>query len=405
MLLIGGVCGSLTAAVVLDRIGRKLIILLTSIPFLLSWIMIAFANTSTLLMVARFIAGISDGLIFCSLPVYLAEIADPKFRGFIGSNITVANLFGVFIVNIIGSYLGIKKTALICSVAPLLSLVTFIWMPESPYYLIMKGDFDQARRSLSFFRRQEEVDSELQRLTAAVEEQTKNTGRCLDLFTVKSNRKAVYIVMGTRLGQQFSGAVSIMLYSQIIFEGIGDDISPKTASIVYMGVQLLVSFICTMFVDRIGRRPLLIVSLIGATITLLIEGCYFYIKEKTEIDVSSFSLIPAIALIFSVIMFSTGLYTIPLLLIGEMFPTNVKAFAVSFSDIYFCIVATMAIKFFQLTKDYFGLYIPFFVSCVSNILTLIFVIVFVPETKGKTLEEVQEILKGDRRRNCKRPVV
>ncbi|KAF2884943.1 hypothetical protein ILUMI_21220 [Ignelater luminosus] len=405
MLLVGGVCGSLTAAIILDRLGRKLIILFTSIPFFISWIIIAFANSASLIMVARFIAGISDGLVFCSVPVYLAEIAEPKLRGFIGSSITVACLFGMLLVNIIATHLSIKMTALVCSVFPLLLLVTFIWMPESPYYLIMKGKFAQARHSLTFFRRQEEVDDELKRLTTAVGEQNRNTGRYLDLFTVKSNRKAVYIVMGTRFGQQFSGAIAIMLYVQMIFKEIGDDISPITASIVYLGVQLLISFICTMFIDRIGRRPLLIASLIGTIITLFIEGCYFYIKDKTNIDVRSFSLIPVITLILFEIMFSLGLHTIPLLLTGEMFPTNVKAFAVSFLDIYFCIISTIAIKLFQLTKDYFGLYIPFFVSCVCDILTLIFVMTFVPETKGKTLEEVQEELKGNGKQNCKRSVV
>ncbi|KAF2887933.1 hypothetical protein ILUMI_18240 [Ignelater luminosus] len=258
MLLIGAVCGSLMAAVILDRLGRKLTILLTSIPFFLSWILTAFANTATLLMVARFIAGISEGLIFCSVPVYLAEIAEPKIRGFIGSSITVANLFGMLLVNIIGSYLNIKTTALICSTVPVLLLVTFIWMPESPYYLIMKGNFDQARHSLTFFRKQDEVEGELKKLTIAVKEQNRNTGRYLDLFTVKSNRKAVYIMMGIRFGQQFSGSVAIMLYAQIIFEGIGDDImSPITASTVYLGVQLLISIICTIntegYSDKFGN--------------------------------------------------------------------------------------------------------------------------------------------------------
>lgn len=396
MLLPGAFSGSVLGGLLLDRIGRKYVILLTSIPFIISWIMIAYARSLTILLVARYLAGISDGLICCSVPIYFGEIADPKIRGLLGSAVSVAWIFGILVTNVLGSYLTIADTALISLIIPLLLLLTFPFIPESPYYLLMKGKVEDARDSLMIFKGTNDIEDELNRLKEAVEEQNRNTGKYLDLFTVKSNRKALYIMMGSRGAQQFSGTIAIIFYAQIIFKEAGDSISPAVASIIYFSVQLVLSGVCSVIVDKTGRKPLMIISVIGTGLALFTEGMYFCLKNTTDIDVSRYSLIPVVALITCVIMFALGLQTIPVILLGEIFPTNVKAFAISFSDIYFAIITTTVSKFFQVTKDNFGMHVPFFAFTGCCVLGLLFTLFYLPETKGKTLEEIQEELKSEK---------
>ncbi|KAG5875056.1 hypothetical protein JTB14_026187 [Gonioctena quinquepunctata] len=395
MPLLGAVVGSLVAAVVVDILGRKKIILLSTFPFFAAWIMVAFSRSVTLVYIARLIAGVADGFVFIAVPMYIGEIAEPRIRGLLGTSLPVTWIFGILLINIIGFYLSITTTALVSSILPVVALITFIWMPESPYYYVMKGKQNEAKKSLQIFRGLQDVDSDLNRISHAIKTQMSNTGKCLDLITVKSNRKAVYVMMVVRAAQQLSGTTAIAFYTQPIFIESGNGISSEVATIIYFSVQLVLSIFSSSIVDIAGRRPLLIISGIGSVITLSIEATYFYLQSAVGLDLTGFSWIPVVALIAFVIMFSVGLQTVPLLMLGELFPANVKAFALSFADIYFAVLATIISKFFQIMKDSFGMYVPFYAFAAFSLIGVIAIAIFVPETKGKTLEEIQMYFKGE----------
>ncbi|KAF2892688.1 hypothetical protein ILUMI_13485 [Ignelater luminosus] len=396
MSLLSSTFSAVISALVLDVIGRKKTILLSCIPNLIAWIMIGFAESVTVILGARFLAGLSDGLVFCALPMYLGETADPKVRGILGSTVTLAWITGILLINIIGSYLSISTTAFISIAFPVLCLITFVWMPESPYYLIMKANVEQARKNLQLLKLTDDVEPHVERITKAVKDQHTNSGRYLDLFTVKSNRRAFGNALILRGAQQFSGTAAITFYAQIIFEEAGEStaFSASEASMIYFAVQLVLCACCSRIVDKIGRKPLLIFSIIGAGIALFAEGSYFLALDKADINLDNFTWIPLVALIFYVIAFSFGMQTIPALMLGELFPTNVKAFALCLAFIYYAVVATLVSKFFQITKDSLGLFVPFYAFVGCCIVGLIFIIFFVVETKGKTLEEIQDELKG-----------
>ncbi|XP_023310089.1 facilitated trehalose transporter Tret1-like [Anoplophora glabripennis] len=400
MPLLGGILGALIVGVTVDILGRKKTIILTTFPFFAGWIMVAFCKSAVLLYMARFLAGVADGWAFTAVPMYIGEIADPRIRGLLGSGVSVTWIFGILLINVIGSYLSVTVTALVSSLLPVLTLVTFIWMPESPYYLLMRGKTNEAKKSLQILRGLGDVDSELNRLTVAVKEQTSNSGKFLDLFTVKSNRKAVFISMVLRASQQLSGTTAIIFYTQHIFKEAGDDISPELATLIYFSVQLFLTMLCSSIVDRTGRRPLLIASITGSGVVLFIEGTYFYLKSNTDLDVAQYSFVPVAALIAFVVLFSLGMQSIPILMLGELFPANVKAFALCLADIYFCVLATIVSKCFQIMKDSFGLYVPFYMFTVSCMIGCTCIVLFIPETKGKTLEEIQMHLRGEKIRDA-----
>ncbi|KAJ8954034.1 hypothetical protein NQ318_004327 [Aromia moschata] len=394
MPLLGAVIGALTAANIVDYFGRKKTIIATAVPFFITWIMIAFAKSVVVLHIARLLAGVADGVTFTVVPIYIGEISDARVRGMLGSSCSVMWIVGFLLINIIGSYMSISDTAMVSSVVPILAFLTFMWMPESPYYLLMRDRVKEAKESLRKFRRVDDVDDEIDRMLTSIQTETKSKGRLLDLFLVKSNRKAVIIVAGLRGFQQFSGTTAITFYAQSIFKEAGDDISPHHASMIYFSVQLLMTMVSSCIVDRAGRKPLLMISMAGSAFMLFLEGTYFYVRSQTPIDTSSFGFVPVVVLIGFVIIFSLGMQSIPILMLGELFPTGVKAYALCFADVYYSLVATVASKFLQVMKDNYGTYFAFYGFTIFSVIGLLFIIFFVPETKGKNLEEIQEYLRG-----------
>lgn len=130
--------------------------------------------------------------------MYLGEISDAKVRGLLGSSCSFMWIFGFLLINTIGSYLNITKTAIVSSLVPVICFFTFIWMPESPYFLLMRNRIEDAKCSLRRFRGIQNVDDEISRMKSSINTKSKNTGKFLDLFLIKSNRRAVYIVAGLR---------------------------------------------------------------------------------------------------------------------------------------------------------------------------------------------------------------
>lgn len=392
--LIGGIFGACLAGFACDILGRRKLILISSVPFFASWVMIAVANSSILLYIARLIAGFNDGLSFTAVPMYLSEIAEPQIRGFLASILPVSIVAGLLFVNILGNYLPMDTTAIIASVIPILLLVTFYYMPESPYFYLIKNRIQEAEESLKLLRGVDNVDEELNRLATAVKEQNLNKGKYLDLFTVKSNRKAILVALSLRGIQQLSGVTAFIFYCKTIFQEADEFLSPNVGTILYFTVQLIISSIASIIVDFSGRRPLLLISTFGTALTLLLNATYLYIKNCTDLDISHLNFLPIVAMILFVVIFSLGLTTVPLLIIGELFPTNVKAFALCTIDIYYSVVATAVSQYFHWTNTMYGMHVPFYTFSASCFLAVFYIYVFVPETKGKTLEDIQRELRG-----------
>ncbi|KAF5297385.1 hypothetical protein FQR65_LT01316 [Abscondita terminalis] len=390
--LIAGPCGAITAGLTLNIFGRKPILICSSITFFVSWLMLAFVGTLTELLVLRFVAGFADGLIFGTTPIYLAEIVDKQIRGFFCSFISIVFIIGVLIINVLGTYLSIRDSSLISATLPIAFLLIFVWMPESPNYLLLKGDTESARKCLEKLRGSTEVDSELEDIAKSVEEEAAVT--FFHLFTSKTHRRSLLVVMGMRGGQQLSGFVAIIFYAQTVFQDATDIISPLMSVVILYSVQITFSIASSLLVDKLGRRPLLITSIITTAIALLIEGTYFYLRDAKYIEMKEAQWVPVGSLILFMVAYSIGLQIIPLFIVGEIFPTNLRPHAAAFSDVYYFLFAFVASKFFQVTKDAFGMYVSFFTFSACSVIGLVIIICFVPETKNKTLHEIQLELKS-----------
>lgn len=196
MPLIGKMFGSLINGVMNDVIGRKNTVAFSSFNVIAAWLTIGLATTPSVMLVGRFVGGISEGLSFNAVPMYLGEIASPNVRGLLASLCPVSRVFGILLIYILGAYLPLHVVAFASITIPVIYLVTFIRIPESPYYYLIRGDVTEAVRSLQKLRGQEDVIEELARISSAVKEQNEVRRNLLDVFKVKSNRKGFLICCG-----------------------------------------------------------------------------------------------------------------------------------------------------------------------------------------------------------------
>jgi hypothetical protein len=195
---VGDIFGNIFSFLLVDYIGRKATILLIGVPQIVSMTMIYLSSYSiVLLYVARFIGGISEGACFTILPIYICEVAEPRIRGLLGASFSLSLILGVLTANIVGSYYSIYTSAVIFLACSAVFLVLFSFMPESPFYLIMKNRIQESRSSLQKLRASKTVEAELDSLVSDVTRQMCERGRFSDLVTIKSNKMAV-IVMAIR---------------------------------------------------------------------------------------------------------------------------------------------------------------------------------------------------------------
>lgn len=185
------------------------------------------------------------------------------------------------------------------------------------------------------------------------------------------------------------GTTALTCYGKSIFEESSGFISPTAGIIIFHIVQLLMCLLSSFLVDDYGRRPLLIISLSLTAVTLFVNTTYLFVKDCTDIKIEEYDFISFTALLAFIVVFSIGLQTIPFIVLGEIFPTNVKAFAACFLDIIVCVVNAVVLEVFFSTFIEYGMHIPFLIFTICSCIGLVFVIYIVPETKGMSLEEIQ----------------
>lgn len=380
-----------------DVIGRKSSVLLVAVPQLISWILVGVAKTVWVFYLARLVAGIGDAALFATIPIYVCEIAEPRVRGTWGNIVAISIYVGIFLINVIGAYYDIVTTAIICGCFPVLHVLLFCFMPESPYYLLMKNKEEEARDALRILRWRIDVDEELVSLKTDVARQVSETGTMKELFTIVSNRKALIMCLLIRVAQQFSGLPAYEVHTQYMFEEAGGDISEKTSAIILSGVLALSVGLSAFIVEKFGRKPLTIFSCFGCGIILAIETVYFFITQYEIFDTSSFGWLPLVGMLVYIVVCSTGIGILPTLILGEIFSASIKGNATSVMNIALAVCLLAVPKLFHSLVYQFGISAPFCFFTICCFASGIFSCFYVVETKGKTLEEIQQELKGNRK--------
>ncbi|CAH1106550.1 unnamed protein product [Psylliodes chrysocephalus] len=398
---LGSVIGTVLAGIIAEKLGRKKTLIIFSTPFFFCYLIIANASEVFIFYITRLILGLASGCVLGLLPSYVGEISENSNRGSLGSVFGIMNSLGHFLAFAVGPLVSIKTFAYILMIPVTLFFVTFIpFVPESPYHFLSKDNTKAAGKSLKKIRCDGNFEKELLCLQDIVKDAKDNKVTLRDLFSSAATKKGLLVCCGLFFFQQSLGIGVVLTYLQPILEASGNAVPSNVASLLIGIVQVISCTAATFVVDSLGRKILLHISSAGCSISLFALGSYFILNENNY-NLESVFWLPLASLISYYIFFNFGYATIPWSLCGELFAINVKSLCASFASCLCLIFSFLVTLCFPPLRDAFGMGGVFCVFSALGVLASIFVILFVPETKGKSFLEIQDELSGKQKNNTK----
>ena len=392
----GCVFGALFSGALSDKYGRKKVLLLSGLLFTLSALGSAVPDNLTQFVMARFIGGLGVGSASMLSPLYISEIAPAKIRGMLVTLYQLAIVFGINIIYIVNYLianthdqvwnvqLGWRYMLGSEGIPAILFFILLFFVPESPRWLVKENRSDEALKILNKINGPEETHRILKEIKEAVNEEK---GSFLDLFK-PGIRKAMVVGSVLALFSQVTGINAIIYYAPEIFKQVGFGSESALFQTMIIGfVNMLFTLVAIRFIDYWGRRTLLIWGISGMVSCLLGMGMFFYF----EFTSGSLLLLFILGFIAS---FASSLGPIPWVLISEIFPTKTRGTAMSFSIVILWLGVVLITQFFPVLLSLFGGAFTFWIFMINALILLIFTLIFIPETKQKTLEEIQEIWKS-----------
>ncbi|VEN62818.1 unnamed protein product [Callosobruchus maculatus] len=394
VLMIGACCGLPVTMYLVDKIGRKKSLLVSASTTFTAWVIMAIARRIEWIYVARFFSGMAGDMAFVAAPMFIAEIADQKIRGFLSSLIYIMMLTGILLLYCVAPFVPIWVPCVIGLTINAIGILVFSFQPDSPYYLLYKNRPDEAKRALRRLRQREDVESEFRDISSAIGRQKGEKGRFQDLVLVDSNRKALVIMVMLNSSQHMS-SISVMLMNlhSILEEAGAVYVAASTGAIIFSATMFCAAMSASLAIDNFGRKFLLCCSGVCAGLCLLTIAIYFTLKNN-GVEVLHVSWLPLLMVMLYAASFKFGIGLVPVVLTAELFPARVKAIGMTLSDLCYVGFAVITLQIYHGLKNAFGIHVPFYIFACSCFCTVIFTIFYIPETKGKTLEEIQMILKG-----------
>ncbi|CAG4967342.1 unnamed protein product [Parnassius apollo] len=402
LLPVGAIFGPFIGGLAASKIGRKWGLLSSAIPLFVGWILVAAGTNVGFLYGGRIFWGIAVGMLFTISPMYCAEIATDDVRGALGSFLQAFITLGFLLVYGIGPFTSYSIVAYVGVAFVAVFAICFYFMPESPMYHLIKNDRESAAECLMCIRGRSRagVESELNQMAADISASMEKTATLADVFR-GSNFKAFYISCALVFFQQFSGINAVLFYMNTIFNAAGSDLDPSIATIIIGAVQVVASMITPLVVDRLGRRILLLVSTCGTAIGLGLLGMYFLLSDQKSPVVSSIGFLPILSLVLFIVTYCWGLGPLPWAVMGELFPIEVKAVASPIATAFCWILSFLVTRYFEPIANAVGMYVAFWLFGVCCVVGFFFTLFLVPETKGKSLQEIQDMLAGRKNKSEK----
>lgn len=390
-----------------ERYGRKATGCLAMVPCLVSWLVTVFATEHWHLLLARFFAGMSGAMTLFLVPRYVSEICCDAIRGMLGSLLSLILNSGILFTYIFGGMLSFRVFSIVGFAVPLLSFVIFLLVPESPVYLVRRHRLLEAARSARWFRAGHEatVQREMLRLQSEAKEMnaSEKPFRVSDLFRDKATIKGWVISAGLFGGQQLCGIFPMISYSETIFAIAGSSLSPNTSAIIVGSIQVFGSVLSTSLMERLGRRPLLLISCAGMCVCHYTLGLFCYM-QMLQYNVDAFNWIPIAALSVYVVVYNLGLGPGPYVVSAEILSRDVSGPIVTIGLISVWSTAFLMLKFFPNIVTVLGMYGCFFLLGSICVFLFAFVFALIPETKGLSLEAILDKLNGGMPRDDARHV-
>ena len=391
----GCMIGVIFAGFLSDKFGRKKVLILSAILFFISAVGSSIPNNLTQFVLARLIGGVGVGIASMLSPMYISEIAPAKIRGTLVTLYQLAIVIGINLVYYINLQIASSGDAqwnldigwrimLASEVIPaLLFFIMLFFIPESPRWLASKGKIDSAKAIIEKINGQNKSAELLNEIQDSFKEEK---GSILVLFT-SGLRMAIVVGMFLAFFSQITGINAIIYYAPEIFKNIGFGADSAMFQTVIIGtVNTIFTFVAIAFIDKYGRRTLLLWGISGMIICLGGVGLMFHI----ELSSGPWLLLFILGFIAS---FAMSLGPIPWVLISEIFPTKFRGVAMSISILMVWIGVVLITQLTPILLEGIGGAFTFWIFMFNAIILIIFTYNMIPETKGKTLEEIAKMWK------------
>jgi SP family arabinose:H+ symporter-like MFS transporter len=392
--ILGCIPGAMFAGFLSDRFGRRKLLFLCALLYAASGLLSAIPRTFEQFLAARIISGLGIGASSMICPVYIAEIAPERWRGRLGTLFQLGIVVGIFITLFVNKLIqGMGNDAwntaygwrwmLGMEVVPAVLFIGLLFaVPESPRWLAQKGREAEARGILERIGGPEHANVEL---TAIREVASQEEGRFSELFTGVFRRPLIIAVMLMAFSQ-FCGINAIVYYSTKIFEAAGGGKNAAFTSSAWVG---LINVVCTVVaigvVDKAGRRPLLLSGTAIQAVALTLVGWMFHTQQNGG---------PLLAcVILFIAAFAMAMGPIGWLFCSEVFPNKVRGRAMSLAALTVWVSCYIVAQTFPMLNDSptIGPARTFWIYAGVSLVSFLFVAAFIPETKGRTLEQIEHM--------------
>ncbi|KAI4334720.1 hypothetical protein L6164_013432 [Bauhinia variegata] len=401
MALVGAIIGAAMGGWMNDAYGRKKTTLIADVVFTLGSIVMASAPDPYILICGRLLVGLGVGMASVTAPVYIAEASPSEIRGGLVSTNALMITGGQFVSYLVNlAFTQVPGTwRWMLGVAGLPAVIQFCLMlclPESPRWLFMQNKKDEAVSVLCKIYDLARLEDEIDYYCAQLEEdlQKQNNLRYLDVFNTKEIRLAFLAGAGLQAFQQFTGISIVMYYSPTIIEmaGFHSNEIALLLSLIVSGLNAAGTVLGIYLIDYAGRRMLALTSLSGVVISLVILSAGSFLNSSDSQN-GNFGWLAVLGLAMYITFFAPGMGTVPWTVNSEVYPQEYRGICGGMSATVNWISSVIMSQSFLSISDALGLGGSFLILAVIAVFAILFVALFVPETKLLTFEEVEQLWK------------
>ena len=390
-MLFGAIFGSGFSGPLSDKFGRRRLVFAIAIVFVVGSLVLAFAPNMEMLVIGRLIIGLAVGGSTAIVPVYLSEMAPTEQRGSLGSLNQLMITIGIlssYLVNYAFADAEAWRWMVGLAVVPsLILMVGVLFMPESPRWLLEHRSEKEARKVMKLTRNPEQIDKEIQEMIE-INDISDSTWNVLKSAWL---RPTLIIGCTFALLQQIIGINAIIYYAPTIFNEAGLGSSTAILGTVGIGaVNVIITIFAIMVIDKIDRKKLLVIGNIGMVASLLIMAVLIW-TIGLESSFGAWIIVACLTMFIIFFAFTWG----PVLwvMLPELFPMRARGAATGIAALALSIGSLLVAQFFPMLSDALGIGQVFLIFAAVGIAAMIFVIKYLPETRGRSLEEIEADLR------------
>lgn len=398
--IVMGLLGPLVLIKLADKLGRKLFLQIMALGMSICTIALSFATLAIQIIIARCVLMVFFNAYSVIIQAYISEICEEdkksKYLCIMGVCLPLGFIYGFFF----GPIFSYRAFTNILGIPIWPFLICFCFAPDSPVYLLSRGKHQECLISLTKLR-SNKSDKELQidliqinKILIATNSTNKDK-TIFELFQKKEIRLASALTFLLGFGSHVCGMSAILTFlgPLLVNEDAQAPLSENTMTVTVAFVQMI-TIVCTSFIiQNVSRRMLLLASSLGCGITVLMLGFFYYFRNDHLSLVISLTWLPFVLIIIFNVIFSLGLGCVPMALISEFFPTDFIPAAVSFFVCVNALIASVIIFLYPLVSNTFGEYWCMWIFSSLSFLTGTLIYFFLPETKGKSIVEIQKLLR------------